>query len=323
MLLVLDGLGWEQLGERRALAPCLASMEGARITSVVPTTTATALTSITTGLPPAAHEIVGYRVKVGRDVLNVLRWRAAGTDARQSVPPAEFQTRPVFGGTAPPVVTRSEFSSSGFTTAHLPGVDLYGWQMPSTLVTHVQTLLASGAPLIYAYYDGIDKVAHEYGFGPFYDAELVRADRLVGDLAAALPHGAALVVTADHGQVEVGDNVIGLDRPLTDDVAMMSGEGRFRWLHAKPGTKGRLDERATEAFGDVAWVRTVDQLDDERWFGGPLTAAGRDRLGDVALIAHRRVAFLDPADPGEARLRCRHGSVTSAEMWVPLLAVAR
>jgi hypothetical protein len=73
----------------------------------------------------------------------------------------------------------------------------------------------------------------------------------------------------------------------------------------------------------VAWVRTVDQLDEEGWFGGRLTAAGRDRLGDVALIAHRPVAFLDPADPGEARLRCRHGSVTSAEMWVPLLAVAR
>ncbi|HWW52615.1 MAG TPA: alkaline phosphatase family protein [Acidimicrobiales bacterium] len=323
VLLVLDGLGWEQLRERHPLAPYLASMEGRRITSVVPTTTATALTSITTGLPPAAHEIVGYRVKVGKDVLNVLRWRAGGADARQSIPPAEFQTRPVFGGTAPPVVTRAEFSSSGFTTAHLPGVDLRGWQMPSTLLTHVKTLIASGAPLVYAYYDGIDKVAHEYGFGPFYDAELVRADRLVADMAATLRPGAALVVTADHGQVEVGDNVISLERPLTDDVTMMSGEGRFRWLHAKPGTKRRLAERATEALADVAWVRTVDQLDEDRWFGGPLTAAGRDRLGDVALIAHRAVAFLDPADPGEARLQCRHGSVTAAEMWVPLLAVAR
>src|SRR5258708_28738984 len=117
-------------------------MEGRRIQSVVRTTTATAITSITTGLPPAAHGIAGYRVKVGNDVLNVLRWRAGGTDARQSVPPAEFQTRPVFGGAATPVVTRTEFSSSGFTTAHLPRVPLDGWQMPSALVTHVQTLLS-------------------------------------------------------------------------------------------------------------------------------------------------------------------------------------
>ena len=51
VLLVLDGLGWEQLGERTDLAPTLAAMGGGPITSVVPTTTATALTSITTGCP--------------------------------------------------------------------------------------------------------------------------------------------------------------------------------------------------------------------------------------------------------------------------------
>src|ERR1700720_4227233 len=76
-----DGLGWEQLRERTALAPFLTSMAGGAITSVAPTTTATALTSITTGLTPAEHELVGYRVRVGSDVLNVLRWRTAAGDA--------------------------------------------------------------------------------------------------------------------------------------------------------------------------------------------------------------------------------------------------
>src|SRR5579872_5565086 len=65
VLLVLDGLGWDQLRERAALAPALCAMDGGPITSVAPTTTATALTSITTGLPPALHEVVGYRVRVG------------------------------------------------------------------------------------------------------------------------------------------------------------------------------------------------------------------------------------------------------------------
>src|SRR5438105_14515761 len=75
VLLTIDGLGWDQLKERAHLAPTLAAMEGGAITSVVPTTTATALTSLTTGLPPARHGIVGYRVRVdGGEVLNVLRW---------------------------------------------------------------------------------------------------------------------------------------------------------------------------------------------------------------------------------------------------------
>ena len=66
-------------------------------------------------------------------------------------------------------------------------------------------LLAGGEPFVYAYYDGIDKVAHEYGLGEHYDAELAAVDRLVADVLAVLPAGAVLLVTADHGQVDCGD----------------------------------------------------------------------------------------------------------------------
>src|SRR5438045_9113415 len=62
VVLVLDGLGWEQLGERSHLAPTLAAMTGGPITTVVPATTATALPSIATGRPPCAHGASGYRL---------------------------------------------------------------------------------------------------------------------------------------------------------------------------------------------------------------------------------------------------------------------
>src|ERR671914_2394781 len=70
VMLVLDGLGWEQLQERRDLAPTLASMAGRPITTVAPSTTSTALTSITTGLTPGEHCIVGYRIAVHGEGLN-------------------------------------------------------------------------------------------------------------------------------------------------------------------------------------------------------------------------------------------------------------
>src|SRR5688500_16456580 len=83
--LVLTGLGWEQLYERSGLAPTLTAMEGLAITSVAPSTTASALTSIATGRPPAEHGILGYRISVGHgEVLNVLRWTTDGSDARQT-----------------------------------------------------------------------------------------------------------------------------------------------------------------------------------------------------------------------------------------------
>src|SRR3712207_4526911 len=83
VLLVLDGLGWAQLQERPGLAPTLTAMTGGPATTVAPSTTATALTSITIGAPPATHGVVGYRVRAPGDaVLNVLRWRTPAGDAR-------------------------------------------------------------------------------------------------------------------------------------------------------------------------------------------------------------------------------------------------
>ena len=116
VLLVLDGLGWEQLrGSPAAWPRRSAGLAGGPITTVAPSTTATALTSIATGLPPGEHGIVGYRMDVDGDVLNVLRWQAAGRDARASIPPDKVQIHEAFAGQRPPVVTRAEFRDTGFT----------------------------------------------------------------------------------------------------------------------------------------------------------------------------------------------------------------
>lgn len=321
VLLVLDGLGWHQLRSRPALAPALTAMTGGPITSVAPTTTAAALTSISTGAPPALHGVVGYKVHVGQgEVLNVLRWKTASGDARATVDPAGFQRRPAFGGIAPPVVSRAEFQGTGFTLAHMSGTRPHGWLVPSSLVLEVRRLVAAGEPFVYAYYDGIDKVAHATGLGPHYDAELAFVDRLVADLLDALPPSAVLVVTADHGQVDVGEAMVSLDPAVAEVVAFVSGEGRFRWLHARPGLAGVLAERAAAAHGQQAWVTTRDEAVSAGWFGGVPEPVVLARYGDVALVAHEPIAFLDPADPGEARLRSRHGSLTEDEVLVPLVA---
>ncbi len=324
VLLVLDGLGWEQLATRWALAPTLAAMAGGPITSVVPTTTATALTSLVTGSPPARHGVVGYRIRTpAGEVLNVLRWTTPSGDARERVPPDGVQPLEPFLGTKPAVVTKGEFADSGFTRAHLAGSELFGWRYPSTLVERTRALLAEGAPFVYAYYPGIDTVAHEHGFGPLYDAELRAADRLVADLLETLPAGAALVVVSDHGQVDVGDRLLPLDRNLGPLVSLLSGEGRFRWLHARPGLATRLLETARDLFSAQAWVLTRDEVVAEGWLGGVPSPAVAARLGDVAVVAHADVAFIDPADTGTFALRCRHGSLTAAEVFVPLLAARR
>jgi hypothetical protein len=320
VLLAVDGLGFEQLEERLTAAPTMAAMSGGPILTVAPSTTATALSSLALGSPPGEHGVVGYRINVRGDVLNVLRWQTPAGDARTEIPPAGIQDRLSFLGRRPPVITRTEFAGTGFTAAHLSDVRFTGYRVPSTLVTEVRRALRVGEPFVYAYYDGIDKVAHEYGLTDFYEAELVAVDRLVADLIATLPPDAALVVTADHGQVQVGDAIVTIAEEVLAEVELLSGEGRFRWLHARPGRADALLEAAVEAHGGRAWVRTRAQVIADGWFGPSVSASAAARFGDVVMAAIDPVAFHDPADTGPYRLQARHGSLTPAEMRVPLLA---
>ena len=323
VLLLLDGLGASQLAARAArIAPVLGSGTGTTVTSVAPSTTAAALTSLTTGLAPSAHGVVGYRVAVGDEILNVLGWRLSERDGRRIVRPREFQPFEPFPQSPhpTPVVSRHEYRATGFSAAHLGDAHLYGWHTPAGLVVEVRRLLERGAPFVYAYYDGIDRTAHVCGLDDHYDAELRAVERMVGDLLEVLAPGAVLVVTADHGQVEVGSSIEVFGGDVMDHVTLISGEGRFRWLHARPGAKAELLAVVSERYGSVAWVRDADQIVDDGWLGGVPSPEVRARLGDVALVPFAPTAFLDPADTGEQRLVCRHGSLTSDEMLVPLLA---
>ncbi len=320
VVLVVDGLGWNQLRERSKIAPVMSEMAGGPVTTVAPSTTAAALTSIVTGTPPGEHGVVGYRIDVGGQVLNTLRWSTQRGDARSTIDPDAFSQVDPFLGERPVVVQNASFANSGFTRAHLRGVRHRGWRTLPTLAVEVRQALGAGEPFVYAYYDGIDKIAHEFGFGEHYEAELGAVDRLVTDLMISLPRDVSLIVTADHGQVDCTDGRVELDDGVRRLVDRQSGEARFRWLHASPGRKRDLLSAAVEAHGHQAWVRPVEQMIDEEWFGPGVSAVARSRLGDVALVARSTNWFSDAADGGRIKLIGRHGSLTADEMFVPMLS---
>jgi hypothetical protein len=319
VVLLLDGLGWNQFQQHRAHMPTLASFTGSHITTVAPSTTATALTSLVTGLAPGEHGLIGYRIDMGDTVMNVLRWGDENGDLRRRYPPEQVQPCPPFLGLSVPVISKAELEGTGFTQAHLSGVKPMGWRAASSIPVTIRQALDSGETFVYAYYDGIDKIAHERGFGPYYEAELRAADALVAQIVSVLPTDTVLLVTADHGQVHVGDNTIIPSPSLMEHVDHQSGEGRFRWLHARRGREGALCD-AAQQYGDVAWIVTRAQVLDEQWFGARVPDYVARRMGDVALVPFAPVSFEEPLDGGAFDLVCRHGSLTADEMLVPLLA---
>lgn len=324
LLLVLDGLGWLQLRDRTEVAPTLTDMAGGPITTVAPSTTAAALTSISTGLPPGEHGVVGYRIAVGGssgpphgEILNALRWSTGNGDARRRHDPRLFQPCEMFGSQRPPVVTRAQFADSGFTAAHLSDTRLFGYADRVGLVDQVLGAFAREEPFVYAYWDDIDRTAHEFGLAERYNDELAACDAMVAELLHRLPAGTAVVVTADHGQVHVGERLIHLPAEVTGLVDGQSGEARFRWLHSRPGAASDLLAAAHQAFDHVGWVRSVDEVVSAGWLGDRVTSTARGRLGDVAVVARDPVAFVDPAEVSSIELIGRHGSLTAAEMLVP------
>lgn len=321
VLFVLDGLGWVQMARWRHLLPNLSAFLGDSITTVAPSTTASALTSITTSLPPSQHGIVGYRMVVDDMVFNTLRWGSSERpDCRTTVPPELIQPYAPFMGLPMALVTKAEFQTTGFSRAHLRGGRLTGYRTPAVLVHELARVVRSGEDVVYAYYDGVDKVAHEYGLGTEYEAELAFVDRMVGDVVDALPSGTTLVITADHGQIDCGDRLHPINQDVLDGVTLLSGEARFRWLHCDRADIGRVVEAAVAHHSHEAWVRTRDQILDEGWFGPGMSSGVIDRLGDVAMLPFEPIGFSDPADTGPFELVGRHGSLTAAEMLVPCVA---
>jgi predicted AlkP superfamily pyrophosphatase or phosphodiesterase len=294
-------------------------MVGSAITTVTPATTASALTSISTGLAPAQHGILGYRMLVGGEVLNTLRWTVYG--GGRAPDPFDVQRHTAFLGRPVPVVTKSEFRNTGFTQAHLRGGKFVGWHTTAALVELCAREVAAGERLVYAYYPGVDSIAHEFGLlDRVWARELRAADAIVGALLDALPERAALLVTADHGQVHLErDSWI----PIPELGAMttaMAGDGRFRYLYARKGANRELLAAAREQLGERAWVWSRAEVLDEGLLGTGATGSVPGRLGDVVLAARDPIAFVDPALPNEVQLRSGHGSLTPDEMLVPLVA---
>ena len=323
VLVLVDGLGDEQLIERERIAPVLARSRLAPITSVAPSTTAAALTSITTGGPPGQHGLVGYRFAMGGDILQALRWTVDDRDASAAYPPDRVQrVAPslVLRGAGVPYVGKAAFSSSAFTRAHLRGSSYVGVAEPSEMPDAVTAAL-DASRLVLCYHDAIDKTAHAKGLEAEFDDAVAATDALIGEIRLSVPAGVAVVVTSDHGQVDIGNAAVDLSASADALVARRSGEGRFRWFHAHPGDAGALCERVAEEMAETCWVMTKRQVLASELLGD-VDDSVVDRLGDVAVIPHADVFVPDPAVPLEHRMRSRHGSLTAAEMLVPLCVVS-
>lgn len=327
VVLLVDGLGWHQIADAVAEAPTLAALAATSrpITCGFPSTTPTSLVSLGTGAASGAHGLLAFTsVLPGTDTVLV------HTMWHDDPDPAVYQPVPLLfdraraAGLDVVAVNRAMFAGTGLTKVVTGHRDYHPIQDSSELVAAVSAELAAGKQLIYTYHPEVDATGHEYGYGsPVWRTAMRQADELVVRLIEALPPGAALVVTADHGHlVSPPDHRIDLDSvpELTAGVRQIAGEPRVRHIHTVPGAEADVLAAYRETLGKVAWVGTRAEAVATGWYG-PFAPGHAERLGDVMVICEGDWSLQATAHEPEraSRLIGYHGARTRIEMEIPLL----
>ncbi|RKR87211.1 putative AlkP superfamily pyrophosphatase or phosphodiesterase [Micromonospora pisi] len=339
-VLLVDGLGWYQLPTAAPYAPVLtdlAARTGRPLTSGFPSTTPTSVVSLGTGAAPGAHGVLGFRVNVpGTDrVLTHINWSGPAGGLRTPDPePRRWQPLPTqwelarAAGVAVTVVSRPEYAGSGLTLAANSGGDYRGAAGVEELATEMLAALSAGPgpTLVSGYHPDLDRRGHLTGVDSTdWRAAVTDLDRLLDRLVGGLPADAALLVTADHGQLNVPPDRrfdLDIDPRLRAGVRVVAGEPRVRYLHTEPGAVDDVRAAWTEVLGPAAWVASRAEAVAAGWFG-PVPEAHLSRIGDVVVCCRESYVVLASRTdaPIEAKLVAYHGSWTAAEMTIPLLTV--
>ena len=344
ILLMVDGLGLEQLEHYAAHAPYFRRVmkqqtaAQTEMSSVYPSTTAAALSSLGTALSPGQHGLVGYDVyDPDRDVvINQL----GGWDERTD--PETWQTAPtVFQqlneqrqagvhGIRPVTISLSAFEDSALTRASLQGPSFVGADDLGKRFARAAQAAQQPGNLIYLYVNELDKAGHQHGPGSTTWLEVLEEiDSHARRMIRKLPASTLVAVTGDHGMIEVkSEHRIDFSHheELIEHVAHTAGEPRMVQLHFDSAATEEQRQATLEAwghrFGDQAWVVTRQQAIEAGWFGS-VTSRVQQRIGDLLIAGFEPVALYDGrrAAPHSFKMVGHHGAPTSAEVRVPWLVV--
>ncbi|QIK37480.1 alkaline phosphatase family protein [Caldichromatium japonicum] len=346
ILLVIDGLGDAWLA-RHAPDGILSRARIGAISSVFPPTTTSAIATVLTGCSPLEHGLTGWftyfaelgavlAVLPGRPRYGGVSYRRAGIDPQRLLGlPSLFdriQTRGI-------ALAPGWIADSDFNRALIGCGEVYGFDSLEEMFNRTLRLIrprrrwgrwriSQERRYLYLYWPRLDAIGHEQGIesaaAQVHLAEIEQA--LEGFLSAAKDTDTVLVVTADHGQIDVEPQaVIDLaDHPALAEclVLPLCGEPRAAWAYVRAGAQQRLESYCRDRLDGIIEPAPSHELIAEGYLGpGPAHPRIWERVGDYCLLP-REGYIIRHTLPLEERLVQIgvHGGLSTAELWVPLCA---
>ena len=324
LLILVDGLGYELIEEYVGHTPTLRRVRGdvRSIHTVVPSTTAAAITAFGTGERPGATNMVGFSVAYGGTVMNLLAMEGGPAPSEWQPVPTYFE-RLAAADVASAVVSPARFAGSGLTGAALRGARHVPAETLDERVSAALRELRAGTPVVYLYWSEIDHAGHGSGVGSdSWIAHLEEFDAGLARLLRSLPAGVRTVMTADHGMINVDASQIvdvASTPALREGVRIVAGETRAVHVHADAGRADEVEARWRDVLGESAWIVSGEAI-------SALIGAGEGAalIGDFLVLARGRGGVVDSRTQSASAIAMPgvHGSLTSTEMRIPVVVLS-
>ena len=325
VLILIDGMGQDAIDKYGDQFPIFDELKQVKkLYTNFPSTTATSLSTLGTGVLPGVHGMLGYTVRVPRSdhrLLNALKWDERVDPVMWQKVPTLFE-RAVLAGVSVTHVAAKRYEGSGFTQAALRGAKYVGANGVDEMATAVSAALKPQPSFVYTYLNTLDSAGHSDGVGSDkWLTALQQVSEFITKVKQLAPAGTRIWVTSDHGMVNSTEQVIlGQDNNLLENVTLIGGEPRARHIYIKEGAASETIAQWQEFFGNKAKVLSKESAIKDGLFGPVVTEDSHDRLGDLIAIANNDLILVDPARVREeSSMVGHHGGVTDIEVEIPLL----
>lgn len=340
VFLLIDGLG-DAFLQRFGAGSALLAHRRRRITSVFPSTTASAVTTALTGLAPAQHGLTGWFIhdrRFGGVVAPLpMRKRSGGLIRGPRAPERLFPYPSLFQNRRRKsiYVNPRSIAYSPYSARHGRGTEIVAYsglqRMVAAIAAAARALKSTGGGYIHAYYPVFDALSHAHGcesdeaVAQFRHIDAAFA-ALIDELAGT---GVDVVASADHGFIDSpAERVIRFER-FPQAAAMLAGplfgERRAALCELRPGAEDDFRSFVAAHFVGKAVLVRSPQLLRSGFFGpGARHRQLRERLGSHALLMEPGWTITDSI-PGERAhpMIGVHGGLSPQEMWVPLIHARR
>jgi len=358
ILFFVDAFGWRFFEKYAEIYPFLKTFlrDGAvsQMTSQFPSTTAAHVTCMHTGLDVGQSGVYewNYYEPLVDEVITPLLFAYAGEKKRDSLKrsgmPAEafFPTQTFYQKLQTQGITSYVFQSESYTPSTFSdivykGASVFSYKsLSEALSSLVELVIADTAPLSYyfLYFDKIDAICHTFGpqsrqFEETMDIFLRMMENLLYHKLSGKVRKTLLILTADHGQVEVdprrtfylNKHSINVEQYLKRNrrgkLLVPAGSARDMFIHAH---EERLDEAVVflqRHLADIAEVYYTEQLVAQHFFGS--SQPSREflaRVGNIVILPyqHESVWWYEEGK-FEMHFKGHHGGLTPEEMEIPLL----